>query len=133
VDALEGNVGDRGGAEARIGGASAPRGLKAAPQGAGVARELHQVVFELVEERLLFGLVFGGEGVAELLEEFALFAGDFAGCADFNADHEVAAAAAVDEGDAAVFEAEGLSALDAFGDLQSFETFEGEDVDLSAE
>ena len=57
---------------------------------------LHEVVFDFVEDAFFGGLVFGGEQLAQLLEELALLAREFGRDADVEVHEQIAAAAAVD-------------------------------------
>src|SRR5579883_1550347 len=98
-----------------------------------VLPQLHEVVFDLLEETLFRRRIVDGQGVPKLFEQLALFAGDARRDANVNVDVEIAAAAAVDVGNALVLEPELRAGLRAFRDLQLVRLFERGDFDLGAE
>src|SRR5712691_3160897 len=94
---------------------------------------LHEVVLDLVEEALFGRAVVHGQSVAQLLEQFPLFAGEAGRHTDIDMDVKIAAAAAVQNGHAFSTETELGATLGAFGNLKPLRLFERRHFDFAAQ
>src|ERR1019366_8398382 len=94
---------------------------------------LHEVVFDFVEEALFAGVVVDRQSVAQLFEELALLAGEARGHLDADVNVEIAACAAVEDGDALVAQLELRGVLGAFGDFELVRLAERRHFNLAAE